>query len=207
MSYPRVNLIHKNEQRYQGAVSRSFILLTGIGTPVLLIVLILGFVLIQNMSVKSQLASSTAVWETYEPRLKQYRAEKSGLTTSGKIMGLFEGWEKSQASIVDLMEEVQDRVPQDVQFTRMSIRSNTKGAVFKTAEELVLDYSLTIDGVAVGQQAEGLVLALQRDLQASQSVSSTFDSLKLASMRNRNSNDGSAMSEFRLVGEAGKGGE
>lgn len=205
MNYPRVNLLYKSEQRYQGAVSRGFILLAGIGTPVVLLLLIIGFFVIQNMSIKSQLASSEVLWESFEPRLKRYRAEKSGLTTSGEIISLFEGWEKSRTSIIDLMEDVQDRVPENVQFTRMSIRSTTKGSVYRSTDELALDYSLSIDGIAAGEQAESQVLMLQRELQGSPSIISTFNSLKLASMRNRTTTDGSAMSEFRLMGEAMKG--
>lgn len=205
MSYPRVNLLKKSEQRYQGMVSKSFILLTSVGGPVLLLVLIFGIMMAQNSSVKSQLASSKVVWENFGPRLDSYRAEKQGLTTSSKIMGLFEGWEGSRMSIVELMDEVQERVPSNIQFARMSIRSDAKGPVYKSAEALALNYSLAIDGQAVGQQAESQVLKLQKDLQASASVNKSFDSLKLVSMRNRQDADGMEMSDFRLLAESGKG--
>ncbi|MDZ8119389.1 hypothetical protein [Pontiella agarivorans] len=205
MKYPRVNLIKKNEQRYQGIVSRNFILLIGIGTPLIIIALIAVTLLMQHLSVQSQLASSKAVWETFEPRIKAFRKEKAGLITTGKIMGLFEGWEQSQTSIVDLMDDVQVCVPSNVQFSRMSILSGKKSTIFKNADELKLHYSLTIDGVAVGEQAESQVLLLQRQLQASHPVSSVFDSLKLASMRNKLRSDNTAMSEFRLIATAGEG--
>ncbi|QBG49184.1 hypothetical protein EGM51_17935 [Verrucomicrobia bacterium S94] len=205
MNYPRVNLIKKSEQRYQGVVSRNFILLVGIGTPLVIIALIAGTLFAQHSSIQSQLASSRAVWQTFEPRVEAFRKEKTGLETTGKIMGLFEGWEESQVSIVNLMDAVQGCVPANIQFSRMSILSDVKGSVFKDADELKLHYSLTIDGVAVGDQAEGQVLLLQRQLQASQPVLSVFDSLKLASMRNKLNSDNTAMNEFRLIATAGEG--
>lgn len=207
MTYPRVNLLKKSEQRYEGAVSRSFILLCGIGAPALLILLIIGLCFAHSASIKYQLKSSQALWENLEPRLTAHTQGNQGLSTNQKLLDLFSGWESSQASFVDLLNDVQGSVPGTVQFNRLSIRAGESKAIYKTATELQLDYNLIIEGVAHGSQAENQVIALQKDLLASERVGNTFDSLKLDSMRKRTDSDGENMREFRLVGEAGEGGK
>lgn len=205
MTYPRVNLLKKSEQRYQGAVSRSFILLCGIGAPILIVGLVLGISLANNASIKAQLVSSQALWENLEPRLKEYRVENQGLATGGRVLDLFDGWKQSQVSFVDMLNDVQGAVPGSIQFSRLSIRSEATKPIYKTAAELQLHYSLSIDGIAFGAEAEKQVLIMQKDLLECEQIGAEFDSVKLASMRNRQSKDGESARDFRLVATTQKG--
>lgn len=207
MNYPRVNLINKNERRYQGALSRGFLLTAGIGIPSALVLLVFGLLYGQTISVNAQLESSREVWENYEPRLKQYRKEKSGLTTSGKIKNLFDGWGQSQRSFLGLLEEFQQGTPANIQFTRLSIRTESSKSTYKTAKELELDYDLVISGKAQGEAAENAVIKLQKMLLAGNEVGSTFNSLKLASMRNSATDAGTPVRQFSLEGSSRQEGE
>jgi len=207
MNYPRVNLIKKNERRYQGLLSRGFILTTGIGVPSVFVLLVFVLLYGQSMSLNAQLESSRAVWENYEPRLKQYRKEKSGLTTTGKIKNLFDGWGQSQRSFLGLLEEFQQGTPANIQFTRLSIRTGASKPIYKTAEELELDYDLVISGKAEGEAAENAVIKLQKHLLSGQEVGSTFNTLKLASMRNSTTDAGTPVRQFSLTGSSKQEGE
>ena len=207
MNYPRVNLIRKSERRYQGLVSRGFIITACTGIPTMVFALIFGLLYSQKMSVGAELQSARTMWKNYEPRLKEYRLEKAGLTTSGKIMGLFDGWVKSRHSFLDLLEEVQDGTPANVQYARLSIRAGSSEAIYKTAEELKLKYDLVLSGVAQGEAAENEVIRLQKKLLAGQEVGSTFDTLKLASMRNSATAAGTPVRQFSLVGSSAQEGE
>lgn len=206
MTYPRVNLLKKDERRYQGAVSRSFILVCGIGTPILLIFLIIGLCFVQKFSIESQLKSSQALWDNLEPSLKAHNLGNQGLTTNKKVLDLFNGWESSQTSFVNLLSDLQDSVPGSIQFNRLSVRTGESKAIYKTPAELEMDYTLTLEGIALGAQAEKQVIAFQKDLLACEQVGSTFESLKLDSMRKRTDANGEHMSEFRLLGAADEGG-
>jgi len=172
---------------------------------VLLLLLITVILVSNHLSVQAQLASSRTVWENFEPRLTAYRSDKQGLTTSGRIMNLFDGWQESQSSFLSLLNEVQHEVPRNIQFTRLSVRAKSGGSLYKTAEELALNYSLSIDGIAVGDAAESDVLSLQKDLLAGKTVGSSFSSLKLASMRKSTGTDGQTMRQFQLVAAAQEG--
>lgn len=205
MTYPRVNLLKKDEQRYQGIVSRGFILLCGIGVPTLLILISAVVLFTYNAGIQSEIALNQAFWETLEPRLKKHAQGTQGLSTNKKVLDLFMGWETSQASFYKLLNDVQGSVPEMVQFTRLSVRTGESKLIYKTPAELQLDYSLVIEGVAEGGQAENEVITLQKDLLACEQIGNTFDTLKLDSMKKRAAAAGESFREFRLVGEAGEG--
>lgn len=205
MTYPRVNLLKKDEQRYQGAVSRDFILFCGIGVPTLLVLLIAVFVFAYNAGINSDITSNQVFLDTLEPRLKAHAQWTKGLSTNQKVLDLFAGWESSQASFYNLLDDVQGIVPESVQFIRLSIRTGESMSVYKTPAELQLDYNLIIEGVAEGAQAENEVIALPKDLLACDQIGNTFETLKLDAMKKRSVSTGESLREFRLVGEAGKG--
>lgn len=207
MTYPCVNLLKKDEQRYQGVLSRGFILFCGIGIPTLLILLSAVLYFAYSAGIKSEIAANQVFWNTLEPRLKGHIQGTKGLLINQKVLDLFAGWESSQASFYKLLDDVQGAVPETVQFTRLSIRAGESKSVYKTPAELQLDYNLIIEGVAEGLQAENEVIALQRDLLACEQIGSTFDTLKLDSMKKRSGSAGESFREFRLVGEAGNGGK
>lgn len=206
MTYPRVNLLKKNEQRYQGAVSQKFILIGAVAAPILLIALISGVQMIQFRLVKSKLQSSHEIWKELEPRLTLYTGERRGLETSRKALGLFEGWNNSQTSFVKLLNDIQEVVPENIQFTRLSVRSQPSASLYTDAKEMKLDFSLVVEGNSQGARAENHVMGLRKDLLTCEQVGCIFDSLELASMRKRESATGKSICDFRFEGKATKGG-
>lgn len=205
MNYPRVNLIKKSECRYEGLVSPRFILMVGIGTPVILLLLIVGLIAANIHNTQRELESTRELWAAYEPRVESYRKDKSELASTQKIMDLFRGWQASQVAWLGLLDEMQGQVPANIQFTRMAVKADEKSSVYLTPEELQLAYELTIDGVAVGDAAEEDVIALQKKMQGGPMTAGTFSSLKLGSMRKGAAGSGLAMRQFRITGGSEKG--
>ncbi|MEE9367808.1 MAG: hypothetical protein V3V05_02975 [Pontiella sp.] len=202
MNYPRVNLLNKNEQRYQGAVSRKFIFISAVVAPILVISLLSGVKLIQYSGVQSELLSSRVIWEDLEPRLALYKEERRGLNMNRTGLDLFNGWSESQASFVKLLTDIQANVPEQIQFTRLSVRSQPTAAVYTTPEGMELSYELLIDGTSQGRLAENYVIGLQKSLLESEQIGSEFDSLKLVSMRKHQGNKAENIREFRLEGQS-----
>jgi len=200
MTYPRVNLLTQNERRYQGAVSRKFIFICAVAAPILLIAILSSIKLIQYSGVKSSLAASRSLWGDTEPRLKLFREENRGLVNNRQALELFEGWEKSQSSLVRLLDEIQNTVPSQIQFTRLSVRSAPTPAFYSSADAMPLTFSLEIEGQAQGKQAENYVIGMRKDLLACEQIGSTFDSIKLVSMRKRSSSKGESLRDFKLEG-------
>jgi hypothetical protein len=200
MSYTRVNLLKKAECRYQGAVSRRFMLVSIVVTPILFIALLSGVKLIQFGSVQADLRSSREIWSALEPKLAVARDQQRGLKTNRQVLVLIKGWQDSQVSMGGLLLDIQKAIPENVQLTRISIRSELKASLYRNADELGLDYRLALQGVSQGEQAEDAVINLRRDLLTREHLSAIFDSVKLTSMRKRQGQDGENIREFSLEG-------
>jgi hypothetical protein len=203
---PRVNLLNKGEQRHQGAVSRRFVFIGIVVTPILLIALLSSVKLIQYTGVQAELKSSREIWENIEPRLELYKAERRGLASNKQAMELINGWTNAQVSFVGLLEDIQGRVPHEIQFSRLSIRSEVDKSLHQNAEDVLLDYQLLIEGVSQGNLAEDEVIRLRKVLLESPQVAASFDSINLASMRKRQGQEGVTLREFKLEGTRGNGG-
>lgn len=200
MSYPRVNMLRKSERRYQGAVGRRFMLVSIFVTPTLLIALLSGVKLIQYGSVRADLGARREIWTALEPRLAIANEQQRGLTVNRQALELINGWRDSQISMVELMKDIQQVVPANVQLMRISIRSDVMASLYREAEELNLDYRLALQGVSQGSEAEDAVIALRKSLLKGEYVSEIFDSVKLTSMRKRRGLDGENIREFSLEG-------
>ena len=200
MSYPRVNLLKKSERRYQGAVSRRFMLVSIVVTPILFIAVLSGVKLIQYGGVQVDLKASREIWSSLEPKLAVALDQQRGLKTNRQALSLINGWKDSQVSMEALLLDIQEAIPENVRLTRVSIRSEVKASLYRDAEELGLDYRLALQGVSQGEQAEDTVINLRRDLLKKEHLSAIFDSVKLISMRKRSGADGENMREFSFEG-------
>lgn len=207
MSNPRVNLLKKTERRYQGAVSRRFMLISIVVTPILFIALLSGVKLIQYGGVRADLRISRDIWKTLEPRLNEAMEQQRGLKTNREALTLFDAWQDSKASMESLLQDIQQVIPENIQLKRVSVRSAVTTSLYRHAEDLKLDYRLTLTGVSQGEQAEDTVIRLRRDLLAQEQLSTIFDSVKLTSMRKHRGLDGENIREFSLEGTGVESGE
>jgi hypothetical protein len=206
MTYPRVNLLKKNEQRYQGAVSRRFMFVSIVVTPILFIAIISGVKLIQYSSARSDLKASQGLWTDLQPRLSLHKDQKNSLKDNQQVLELLDSWQASQVAMDLLLTEVQTVVPNNIQLRRLSVRGDVKTSVYEDPQKLGLSYNLMIQGYSQGQYAEDAVIELRKNLLSREYLNSTFDSVKLASMRKRAGLNGQNMREFSLEGLSEKGG-
>ncbi len=206
MKYPRVNLLKRSEQRYQGAVSRRFLLVSIVVTPILFITILSGAKLIQYTAVQSSLKSSGEVWASLKPRLAFCKNEQRSLAANRRAMELIAGWQGTQVPFSKLLAEMQDSIPASIQLSRLAIRGESETSIYDKPEDFTLDYTLTVQGVAQGERAEDVVIDLRKDLLKTEYMGATFDSVKLGSMRKRTGRGGQTMREFSLVGSGAEGG-
>ena len=207
MKSPRVNLLKKNEQRYQGAVSRRFIMVSLVITPIVLVAVLSTVKLVQYTGIQAQLKASRAIWADLEPRVELYKSEQSGLTANRKIMDVLDSWKRAQGSFALLLDEIRDDVPENIQISHLSIRGTLASSLYAEPEDAAINYSMSIEGISQGDLAEKQVIRLQKDLLDSKHVSSAFATLKLASMRKNSRRGDVKIREFRLEGENPEGGE
>ncbi len=205
MNYPRVNLLKKSEQRYQGVVSRRFLLVCIVVTPILFITSLSGIKLVQYSSVQSSLKSNREIWVSLEPRLEQYKEERSSLMANKRALELIAGWQGTQVPISELLTEIQGSIPESVQLTRLSIRSEPGTPVYTKSADFSKDYTFVVQGSAQGERAEDVVIALLKDLLKTERMGAVFKSVKLGPMRKRVGKDGQTTQIFRLDGSSAEG--
>ncbi len=205
MTYPRVNLLRKNEQRHQGVVSRRFMLVNIVITPILFIAILSGVKLIQYSGVQANLRASREILDTLEPRLAVAQDQQRGLKANRQAIDLIQGWQDSQVSMDGLLLDIQKAIPENVQLTRISIRSEVKVSVYHDVSELGLGYRLVLQGVSQGEQAENAVINLRKELLTREHLSASFNSVKLTSMRKREGQAGESVREFSFEGLSTEG--
>lgn len=205
MNYPRVNLLKKGEQRYQGAVSGRFILISAIVIPVMAVALVSFLVIMKHKQVQSELTQSRERWQELDPQYEAFKGEGVGFKKGKKMGDLFAGWSKSRISFYELLSEVQNTVPSNMQFSRLSLRSASAAASYKTPEDIAIWFNLIVEGRAFGESAEQHVFGFQKDLLDQKHVSELFEYLEPAYIRKRVTSDGDALREFKLEGGSAKG--
>lgn len=206
MNYPRVNLLKKSEQRYQGVVSRRFLLVCIVVTPILFIASFSGIKLVQYTSVQSSLKSNREIWVGLEPRLEQYQDERRCLVANQQALELIAGWQGTQVPISELLSEIQGSVPANVQLTRLSIRSDPGTSGYAKLADFSKEHTLVFQGIAQGDRAEEVVIGLRKELLKTARMGVIFDSVKLGSMRKRVGKDGQISQVFHLDGSSAEGG-
>jgi len=206
MDYPRVNLLRKSEQRYQGAVSRRFIAIGAVVTPIMLIAVLSAIKLVQYAGVQADLKASKEIWDNLEPKLELFNEESRGLQTNRQILLLLEGWKDSRVTLVDLMDEIQNAVPENIQFNRLTLKGKVEPGIYRAAADMKLRFELQIDGTSQGNRAEDDVWAFHKELLATKGIRQVFDTVDLSNMRKRESRGELNVREFRIVGSSEAGG-
>lgn len=207
MNYPKIDFLERNERRFQGAVSRRFIVLASIGTPLLLLAVLIALQLMHARLVKSNLEVSRQILKELQPRLSTYNKEKAQLETVRKVVGLYDNWSASGASLDELMVDVQDAVPANIQLSRLDFELRNGGSrIYQSAEELVSTPSMILHGFAHGQRGESEVISLHKKMMESQLVETMFEEVRLAAMRKRKGRDEARIREFTLQCGKLKGG-
>lgn len=200
MSYPVVNLLRRDEMRYQGAVSRKFILLGLCVVPFLFVVVILGVQLLQKADALRSLKRANARWSEIEPQLVAYRKADRLLKDNKKILELLDGWNASKVPFAELMLDIQPLVPASIQLTHLSIQNTLPPGEYSKVDELGLKFEVSIKGYSHGQQAEYSVIDFRKKLLASDKMAQVAETIMLSSIRKRDANGGDVIREFALQG-------
>jgi Tfp pilus assembly protein PilN len=201
MNYPRVNLLEKEEQRYQGVISHRAILISIAVIPLVFALLFLGIGFLQHEKAVSELKKIKTEWVKVEPQFGIYKTELRRQNNARRALELMLGWKNAGIPVSKFLMEVQVRVPENIQITKLSLDGETaSSSSFSTTNDCVIAYEMLLDGIALGDRAEASVIGFRRSLMDEGFVSTTFKSIKLASMRKRVEEDGQNMREFSIEG-------
>jgi hypothetical protein len=179
----RVNLLKASEARRQSAVGIKFLTFVSVGTALAILLIIGGLAFIRYETNKNDLAAAQNVWAIREPMYNRVLKMKEDLATEKKFQQELRGWQAARIEWKPLLIELRKICPPTVQFRRLSIR----GDFFIKAAPVVVPvdtggedpakaakaappalglamrwYTITMDGKAAGDMAEGVVVQFVR---------------------------------------------
>ena len=195
-----VNLLHDDERRYQGLVSRKFILLVSVGTVVSILVLLGALATYSFFGERQEWKALQAQWQQTEPRYKNYLSQQQGQGRVKTVMGELNGWNHGRLPQHGFLLEIQRAVaPFPIQLTRLQVMGesilvqtpapkappaaapNTPPA--KPPPPIpARSWHVTITGRVFGPQGYTDVLAFVAQLQNAPGLSDVWESVRLQNL-------------------------
>jgi len=117
-----VNLLHPDEQRYQGLVSLRFIFLASTITLAVVIILVGGFALYSFFSKRQDLLWARDQWKKTEPLYKQLLTLQQEQKRLKAVVNELDGWNHARLPTYTLLAELQRLVaPHPIQFSHVTV--------------------------------------------------------------------------------------
>lgn len=193
MKNVRINLIKRNEVRYQGVVNPKFLAfaLSGAIAAALLLVVVVRSV--QFTYRKSIVKGAQQHWARIEPRYESAKKVSLAIKRQTKILEELRSRRDNVTTWDEFLLMLQSTVPENIQFTRLSLYSSiVKG------EDALSKFSVT--GVSRGEAAEGSVFLWRELLLRSDIYLEHYDSLELGYLRQSGRGDDVAQRSFEFEG-------
>lgn len=182
----RVNLLQQEDvaresQRRPVAAVIGVVLVVGV-------IGLIGSKLVRGIATRAQYRSAQARWEKLEPRFNAAQDMRDRVLLCNAIQAEMEGWKQARVDLHPILEGLYTCVPATVQLTRMNLRSSyaverlppRKAAEKKAPPQKVMrKYEISLEGVAVGDRSDQVVVDFVEQLKISALDSDLFPSVKL----------------------------
>ncbi len=202
----RIDLLRPRERRYQGPVSRRFLVHTGVATAVAVLLLAVGQRAFLAFTLSRSIRSARAAQETLQPfytRLLKMQSISSG---TQRYVNELAGWSRSRLEWNRLMTDLARHVPASIQLLRLDIRDELSvpplappaaGAAPRPPDP-VRTLQVRLSGRAQGDMAEDAVGRLIQNLKPARGASnSVYRTVTLLSMQRDHRGD-VAQSTFEI---------
>jgi hypothetical protein len=156
----RVDLILQTEQRSASVLNLKALTRIAIITVPAILVVMLLMVVLQVMSLKSDVNRLTAEWDSKKPEKEKAEALSAEMAKARGVMAEFTGWQNSRVcwheQLAGLMGVIPDNMVLDM--LRVDQRVDTADGSPSRASKIILS------GKSYGDQSEQNVILLRRDL-------------------------------------------
>jgi hypothetical protein len=195
-----VNLLHDDERRYQGLVSRKFIILASAGTVVSILVLLGSLAGYSFFGERQEWSTLRTQWQQTEPRYKNYLSQQQGQGRVKAVVGELNGWNRGRLPLSAILLDVQRMVaPHPIQLTRITIMGEstfvqpptpkvppaaaTNAPPAKPPPPIPARlWRVTIMGRVFGPQGHSDVVALTTQLQNAPGLADVWESVRLQNL-------------------------
>jgi Tfp pilus assembly protein PilN len=192
----RVNLLRKSEVRYQGAVSRRF-LLTTVVTTILLIILLVSVILCMGWQARrAKKKRLSQRLEELTPIVSRVQANQSIAAHNAKILAALNEWKEKRVVWNAVLNDIQFQVPESVQLSSLQL------VAVKPAQATSWKNRMSLSGIARSSQPEDVVVRFRRSLLKAESLGACYSSVKLVSFnRTTDKEEGGERAVFSILGE------
>lgn len=189
----RVNLMREAEYRYQGPVSRKFVLRVSVITAAAVAFLLLTISVHQQISLSRNLKTTKEDWQSIETRFKTATALRDKLNAHQTILNELGKWEKSRPDWTRALENLQTIVPSTIQITKLNVRGEwqfiqpptppakegettaPKAPPMVPARRIAMN----LEGKASGELADETVIQFVKTIRESAELNPMLESVKL----------------------------
>ena len=174
----RVNLLKPSEARRQSMVGIKFMIQFGAATAVVILLILGGLSFLRYETGKRDLEKTRNIWEIREPMYLKVVKMKEDVATEKKFQQELRGWHASRIDWKPLLIELRKICPPLVQLRRLGIRGDLLIKQMPAAEAAGGEsptpsappspglamrwYTITIEGKALGDMAEDVVIQFVR---------------------------------------------
>lgn len=142
----RVDLLKKNERRYQGIVSMKVMVLGSVGVLLGTSLLVLALALISQATQSSNYKRAKKSWEDIKPTVAVIKENGVAAEANRKTLERIDAWTKGgSVPMYKILREVQKEIPAEIQ-----LQSMRAGILEGESEDQESYYILRISGLAIG---------------------------------------------------------
>jgi Tfp pilus assembly protein PilN len=195
MTSLRVNLIRSEERRYQGPVSKRFILLSLGGALAAGLFIWAGVGWTQRAETQKELTALESEWALIQPRYNLAKAKAAQIGQIEEVEKELKLWGATRLQSDKMLEEFASTVPENIQIVRLSIFSewsvvrppapppppeNTETRPKPPPPGIPARKSaMSISGRAAGDDGSDAVVKMVQDLKAAPVLGSVLETIKL----------------------------
>ena len=170
----RVNLLRKTEVRYQGAVSRRFLITTIVTTALLILLLFCVILCMGWQARRMKVRRMLAQMDELKPKVTRVEGLQAVAAHNTKTVKALRQWREERAEWRQALRDVQLQIPESIQLNVLDIAVTDAPGQPGACK-------MDLRGTAISSQPEDVVVRFRRSLLEVGSLKSCFSSIKLVS--------------------------
>ncbi|NCD32720.1 MAG: hypothetical protein EOL87_04800 [Spartobacteria bacterium] len=195
----RVNLLRKSELRYQGAVTKRFMVVAPLLTIGLTLVIIIPIYLMNMASSKSQYNQLTEEVARLQKRADIVLEHEKQIKASRDILNRLDQWKNQNMDVAAMLQRMQRLTPETIQFLNLAYSVLPEQPDANPSQNWLVTLQLT--GHVTAAVPEEVVLRYLNRLSQDKSLSAFFDNMNLVSYTRLASTNHVELADFHITGK------
>jgi len=198
----RVNLLKKSEIRYQGIVTKKFLIIVPILTLLLGALIFVPIQIMKTSMEKSKKASLTKQLEQLNLLVERANKLENICNHNASVIDLLKQRAAHTLPVNQLLREIRQSVPPAIQLTVLSFTAKPKLVVDQTdaADAIQWPITLTLDGTAISTAPESIVIPFANRISDTSFIKQWFDTVNLIDFNRISSGSSLETAAFHIAG-------